>query len=350
VAEVARPSLFTVLRTNVVLRVALYYAVLIAVVELLWHRLPRGELISQQSMDALFGNLPGAVSGKAALKQGITTPPLDQTALATTVGLAMISSVLLTLPVAWIYILTRAKRGYQQSVVHTLIVLPLVVAGIVVLVKYSLALAFSLAGIVAAVRFRNTLDDSKDAVYIFLSTAIGLSSAVDVPVAIVISILFNAVVLVLWYSDFGRTPTHLEGRIAKRKMQRALEAMSRTGTFVAKIDQEIFQDMTAEQLEAVADRAWRRRRRNDPEAPDMEGKKESLLRIRTYDVDGSRHALEPLLDTMLKKWRYGGVVHESDGTHVVEYTVQLKKTKSADDLLEALRSEGGPHVIGAEFN
>ena len=103
--------------------------------------------------------------------------------------------------VAWIYGLTRQKKGYQQSVVQTLMVLPPLVASVVVMVKYSLALAFGLAGIVAAVRFRNTLEDSKDAVYIFLSTAIGLAAAVMLPIAAVISVLFNAIVLLLWYTD-----------------------------------------------------------------------------------------------------------------------------------------------------
>ena len=64
------------------------------------------------------------------------------------------SAVLLALPVALVYVRTRAVRGYQQSVVQSLVVLPLVVAGVVVLVKDSLALAFGLAGIVAAVRYR----------------------------------------------------------------------------------------------------------------------------------------------------------------------------------------------------
>ena len=147
--------------------------------------------------------------------------------IAATVALAMTGAVLLTLPVAWIYILTRAKRGYQQSVVQTLLVLPLVVAGIVVLVKFSVALAFSLAGIVAAVRFRNTLDDSKDAVYVFLATAVGLAAAVDMPVALVISFLFNLVVVLLWATDFGRTPAHLEGKTAERRLARAMEQIYR---------------------------------------------------------------------------------------------------------------------------
>jgi len=47
---------------------------------------------------------------------------------------------------------------------------------VVLIVRDSVALAFSLAGIVAAVRFRNTLRDTKDAVYIFLAIAVGLAA------------------------------------------------------------------------------------------------------------------------------------------------------------------------------
>src|SRR5438552_18921380 len=168
------------------------------------------------------------------------------------------------------------------------------VAWIVVLVKYSISLAFSLAAIVAAVRFRNTLDDSKDAVYIFLATAIGLASAVDLPVALVISLLFNMVALVLWYTDFGRSPA-LEGRIAERRLQRAMEQMSRTGSFVARVDEQVLQEMPAEQLAAIADRAWRRARRNNPEIPYQEGRRDALLRLRTTDIQATRLTIEPLL-------------------------------------------------------
>ena len=42
---------------------------------------------------------------------------------------------------------------HNQNVVQTLVILPMVVAGIVFMVQNSLALAFSLAGVVGAVRF-----------------------------------------------------------------------------------------------------------------------------------------------------------------------------------------------------
>src|SRR6185369_12044901 len=226
---------------------------------LLW-QLPQAKTVMHGSLEALLsGGGGGEFLSKSQAAKRAAEVSIDETTLALTVAAAMIGAVLLALPVAWIYTLTREKRGYQQSVVQTLMILPPLVAGVVVLVKYSVALAFSLAGIVAAVKFRNTLDDSKDAVYVFLATAIGLAAAVDIPVATVISILFNATMLVLWYSDFGYQPIELEGGLAEQRLERARE-LARTGTFVARIDDEVFKHMTPEQLEVPADRAWKRRR------------------------------------------------------------------------------------------
>src|SRR5688572_2146051 len=113
---------------------------------------------------------------EAALLGGVDTRPITVTGGVSNmmgtmmpVGTAMTVAALVALPVGWLYILTRQKKGFRQSLVQSMIILPMVVAGVVVLVKNSLALAFALAGIVAAVRFRNTLEDSKDAVYIFLA-------------------------------------------------------------------------------------------------------------------------------------------------------------------------------------
>jgi hypothetical protein len=51
------------------------------------------------------------------------------------------------------------------------------VTSIVVVVQHSLALAFALGGIAGAVRFKNSLKSSGDALYILLSVGIGLASA-----------------------------------------------------------------------------------------------------------------------------------------------------------------------------
>jgi hypothetical protein len=329
------------LRHNVVLRTTVYYVVLFGLADVLY-RLPQAQNVIHASLEALVsgGGVFNGLGATASAKNAVPVH-IDSTTLALMVAAAMIGSVLLSVPVAWVYALTRQKRGYQQSVVQTLILLPALVAGVVVLVKYSLALAFSLAGIVAAVRFRTTLEDSKDAVYIFLSTAIGLAAGVQLPMAAVISVVFNALVLFLWYTDFGKTAAAYEGNKAQRQLEETQARLRQTGSFVAMLDDDIFANMTPEQLELAADRAWRRKRRlTKDDVPDEEmQRREVLLRLRTTDPNQSRAGVESLFDEYLKKWRLGGVVHEPDGMHVIEYAVQLKKSARSEDLLNAIHAQ-----------
>ena len=116
---------------------------------------------------------------------------------------AIIGALLTALPVAWTYMAIRHDDEYDQSLIST-IILPLIVTGIVVIVQNSLALAFSLAGIAGAVRFKNSLKSSGDALFILLSVGIGLSAGIGaIELAGVMSLAFNYGFLALWYSEFG---------------------------------------------------------------------------------------------------------------------------------------------------
>ena len=75
---------------------------------------------------------------------------------------AVLGSVLTALPVSWTYIACRKRDEYDNSIIRTIIILPMLLTSIVLMVHNSLALAFSLAGIVGAVRFRNTLKSPGD--------------------------------------------------------------------------------------------------------------------------------------------------------------------------------------------
>ena len=124
-------------------------------------------------------------------------------------AIAMAGALAIMVPVTWIYMVTRQHRGYDESVVHTLLILPVAVTGIVVIVQNSLALAFSLAGIVAGVRFRTTLDDTKDAVYVFLAIGVGLASGIQaLGLAMVLSLFFNGVILVALEGAFRQYLCH----------------------------------------------------------------------------------------------------------------------------------------------
>jgi hypothetical protein len=117
---------------------------------------------------------------------------------------AMIGALLAALPVTWVYLGVRDDDEYDQSLINTILVLPIVVTGIVIIVQNSLALAFSLAGIAGAVRFRNSLKSSGDALFILLAVAIGLSAGIGaVELAAVLSMGFNYVFIILWMTEYG---------------------------------------------------------------------------------------------------------------------------------------------------
>lgn len=119
-------------------------------------------------------------------------------------AVAIAGALLTALPVSWTYIEVRNQEEYDQSLVETIVVLPIAVTSIIVIVHDSLALAFSLAGVVGAVRFRNTLKSSGDALFVLLAIGIGLASGIGaLELAILMSFAFNYCFLVLWTTDYG---------------------------------------------------------------------------------------------------------------------------------------------------
>ncbi len=132
---------------------------------------------------------------------------------------AVFGALLTIVPVSWTYMAIRNRDEYDQSLVETIVILPIAVTCIVIIVHNSLALAFSLAGIVGGVRFRNTLKSSGDALYILLAIGIGLSAGIGaMEIAVVMSLVFNYCFLVLWITDYGaKKGAHRYMRHTKKK-------------------------------------------------------------------------------------------------------------------------------------
>ena len=336
-----------------VVRVAAYYVLLAAATALVWQVFPAlaavfsAERLSEASAT---GSNPDPLLEALGSAPPNMAPPV---ALAVTTALCMMGSFLLMLPVTWVYILTRQKKGFRQSVVQTLMILPIVVSGVVLLVKNSVALAFSLGGIVAAVSFRNTLRDTKDAVYIFLAIAVGLASGVQVmSAAAVMSFLFNVVMLIFWYTDFGRVPAHLEGPRAARRLERSMALANRTGAFVAQLDREILKSMSPEQLQALVQRASRRAGHTPadglPKPPKPPKPLDTVLRVQTPDPEGARPHIEAVLADQVKAWQFSRSERDSAGTAVLEYRIRLRKSVSGSVLAGELRTRLGPRATGVE--
>lgn len=120
--------------------------------------------------------------------------------------MASIGSLILTVPVSWVYFITSRARRIDQSFLQTIMILPVVVTGIAMIVVNSLALAFSLAGVVAAVRFRFSLNQPSDAMYIFVAIGIGLGSGIGaLGISGIISMMFVLATLFIWKLEYGKT-------------------------------------------------------------------------------------------------------------------------------------------------
>ena len=121
-----------------------------------------------------------------------------------TLAVAIVGALLLMAPISWVYFITTRSKQVSRSFAQTMIVLPVIVAGIAMIVQNSLALAFSLAGVVAAVRFRFSLEEPAHALYIFAAIGVGLGAGIGaLGIGFVTSLAFVLVNLVLWKLDYG---------------------------------------------------------------------------------------------------------------------------------------------------
>jgi hypothetical protein len=249
------------------------------------------------------------------------------------------------LPVTWVYMSARDGHGHNQSIVQALIVLPMIVAGIVLIVSNSLALAFSLGGVVAAVRFRTNLSDARDVVFIFLAIAVGFSAGVqDVTIALMLSIIFNFVLVLIWRYDFGRAA--LEPTAASEWAE-PLSDLAKTGQASEKVpDRDLVLALTPKKVDALAERFDRVRHILGPN-----GKKprfNAVVSITTGNVAEAQKHVESALDGATKRWKLDEVVENKGKPSEVFYLVRTRKTVDRNALLTAIRSSGNGTIESAD--
>lgn len=320
------------------LRLALYYAALLGLLVVLARAAP--SVWSANSLERLRDLTAPDASAEPTVGLDLFT-----------VFLSVVSSLLIMLPVAWTYILIKRRGDYDQSVVHTLLVLPVAVTGIVLIVQNSLALAFSLAGIVAAVRFRTTLKDVKDGVYVFLAIGVGLACGVQaIGVAAVVSVVFNAINLVLWAQDFGNIYADSARRTRALNLGETLAGPGSGKSAVSIGDRRLLEALTPRDLRDVAERIARMQGHLDAEASSQKEKRRySVLIVQAKAVGITQRLVETLLERMCFRWRLAEIVPGDASTSVLEYLVRLREEYTPGELLDAIRADGGTHVLAAEI-
>ena len=236
--------------------------------------------------------------------------------------IALLVAFALSLPVTWVYHWTRPQKRYSQAFAHTLLVVPIAIALVVFLVKGSLALAFSLAGIVAAVRFRTSLNEPMDAVYMFIVIGIGLSAGVQLTnVSFFASIIFNIVALTVWKVDFGAQPAVLSGwnLVSPGEEGQLLGVSGDAQTQLAASGETTQSGYNAR------------------------------LRVHTTKLESAQRAVIPILEAGAKQWRQARVIQNEDGTSIVEYDVRLKKSADLASFVRKIEESDKKHMAKVEL-
>ncbi len=236
--------------------------------------------------------------------------------------MALIAAFTVTLPVTWVYHWTRPRKRYSQAFAHTLLVVPIAIALVVFLVKGSLALAFSLAGIVAAVRFRTSLDEPMDAVYMFITIGIGLSAGIHLLLtALIASVIFNAIALGVWRSNIGATPAVIDGWTLVETDESG-QLLGVSGTL----------QPTIAMSGAKGEKPFN-----------------AQLRIHTTKVDIAQRSAFPILEANTSRWQVGQVIQQEDGTAIVEFDLRIKKSADLALFIQKIEQSEAQYVGKVEL-
>jgi len=182
--------------------ITLYYAFWVGLMAILLEKVPLiGEFFPVGGLGDLAGRTDTAFEPIYSSAEDTVWAPYGPIKLAC----ASLGAAILIIPVSWAYFITSRTKEVDQSFVQTIIIMPIVVTGISMIVMNSIPLAFSLAGIVAAVRFRITLREPSHAMYIFAAISVGLGSGIGaLGIAAVISAVFVYATLIIWKLEYGK--------------------------------------------------------------------------------------------------------------------------------------------------
>jgi hypothetical protein len=329
------------------LRIALYYLILAGVVFALVRYVP---LIRDAVGGARLTGGPGAgdiFGSEAAPPVGspLTTSVWRNALLAT---VSILGALAIMIPVTWVYMVTKRQRGYDESVVHTLLILPVAVTGIVIVVGTNVALAFALAGIVAAVRFRTTLEDTKDAVYVFLAIGVGIASGVQaLGVALALSVVFNGVVLVLWNTRFGNI--YADASAGQLDLGDVLAGPGSSSSALAVGDPAILEAAAPADLAEIADRAVRLERHiSEERARKKTSRANALLLVHARSAQAAQGQVEPALEELAARWKLAEVGPARSGFLLI-YLARLEGSAVQGAVMDRLKNGVGGAIEAAEL-
>lgn len=192
----------------VFIRITLHYAIILGVAALAFKFNPNlREFLPVGAMENLFSAYgsdeievsmhAGRLAGHSDFARGIF------------ILMCFLTAMIVSIPVGRTYMGTHVIKKRNASMAKALLLLPVAVSGLVLIVQNNLALAFSLAGIVAGcgIRFRSNIREFTDTLYFMVAIGIGLAAGVGaLGIALLMSMVFCYATLTVFAIGYGEHP------------------------------------------------------------------------------------------------------------------------------------------------
>jgi hypothetical protein len=286
------------LAPGVLFRLVRWYVVMLVLFGVVWW-------LSTVMPPATAKDVGSALTGEGALVEPSEMLPRVAQAGASWLAalIQMLAALLLVVPLAGTYVLTRARPKYDRTLVQTVIVLPVAITAVLMMVSHSLALAFGLAGVVGAVRFRSTLAEAGDTVYIFAAVVIGFAAGIHaVGIAVILSILFVALELSMWYWDVASPSARYWQHVTSSHA-------ATTGTLELPVTEE--------------------------------PARQQILRVKAKDLAVAEQITAEALAKYTKRYQLVGRSPAGDKAGTLEYAVRLRKQVGSQEVSRRLKEVAG---------
>lgn len=302
----------------------------------------------------------GALSGFAKLNEVITesldvTRKRDDSIITLW---ALMLTLILVLPICWVYTVTKARGSFDAALTKILIVMSLVVCGMMMLIQDNFSRALALVGAVSAVRFRTNLKDPNDAVYVLISIGIGMGTGLGVfHVATLLSLFLCVVYLLMWKYKVGEQhPSEagfIEVKEKKKKKQKDKDKEKDKDTGVRPVSSQIL-PLRIESGAPVEDESkllnhLHQLAKSIKDKANGIKRPNAALMIRSLDLATVEPILRATLESETPPWR---LAHVAPGINNTTFEC-LGRVNGAQtpptELMEQILKRCGPSVVAVEF-
>jgi hypothetical protein len=153
-------------------------------------------------------------------------------------------------------------------------------------------------------------------------------------VALLLTVLFNFVLVALWRYDFGRPVLEPTAAATWAEPLHDLAGTDHGGVPVP--DRDLVLALTPKKAEALAERFERVKSILGPRG--KKPKYDAIVAITTNEVSAAQKTLEPALDSVTKRWRLDEVVNNTGKPSELYYLVHTRKSVPRDAMVTAIRS------------